>query len=259
MLDKLVVWVRGMKLPDNYLKEALIRGMCRPMGHVLKVQVKLPTGYVGEVVRVHVKINVNAKLFHFVSITRDRKKELYKVKYEKVPFFCSACGLLGHWHEECGTGEHDESKLEWCPVMLADGGRGRGCGRGSGSDPAGNGMYRGRGRDRAGATDPRFEDTELGSHVGRYSYYEGVDIEYKEYSSRKRLPFQTVRNLPELTENSTVLALVDKRNNLEEGNTVSLAENMPGKVLAQNKSRRSDGEDDSKISAVPDVGADMTQ
>ena len=175
----------------------------------------------------------------------------------KYIFFCSACGLLGHWHEECGTGEHDESKLEWCPVMLADGGRGRGCGRGSGSDPAGNGMYRGRGRDRAGATDPRSEDTELGSQVGRYADYEGMDIEYKEHSSRKRLPFQTFQNLP---ENSTVLALVDKRNNLDkEGNTVSLAENMRGKVLAQNKSRRSDGEDDSKISAVPDVGADMTQ
>ena len=87
MLDKLVVWVRVTKLPDNYLKVALIRGMCRPMGEVLKVQVKLPAGYVGEVVRVHVKINVNAKLSRFVSITRDTKKELYKVKYEKIHFF----------------------------------------------------------------------------------------------------------------------------------------------------------------------------
>ncbi len=26
---------------------------------------------------------------------------------------------LGHWHEECGTGEHDVAKLGWGPFLIA--------------------------------------------------------------------------------------------------------------------------------------------
>jgi hypothetical protein len=37
-------------------------------------------------------------------MTREKKKEYYQVKYEKMPDFCAHCGMLGHWYEECGTG-----------------------------------------------------------------------------------------------------------------------------------------------------------
>lgn len=36
---------------------------------------------------------------------------------------------MGHWHEECGSKEHDETKFEWENFILAPG-RGRGGGRG---------------------------------------------------------------------------------------------------------------------------------
>lgn len=62
-------------------------------------------------------------------ITKVGETEKYLLKYEKLPTFCKACGLMGHWHEDCGTGEHDETKLEWGSFILAAR-RGRGAGRG---------------------------------------------------------------------------------------------------------------------------------
>jgi hypothetical protein len=119
VLDKVAVWVRVMQLPDNYLKEPIIRGMCRQIGEITEVQVKLPAGFIGEFARVRAKIKVDNKLVRFVSITKDKKRDRYQLKYEKLPVFCGACGLLGHWHQECGTGEHEESKLEWGDFILA--------------------------------------------------------------------------------------------------------------------------------------------
>lgn len=31
-------------------------------------------------------------------------------KYEKMPRFCAHCGIMGHSHLECGTGEYKEEE-----------------------------------------------------------------------------------------------------------------------------------------------------
>ena len=151
VLDKLVVWIHVLKLPDNYLKEAVIKGMCRSVGQVIEVQPKLPAGFAGEYARVKVCIDVNKKLSRFVSISKCQKKEFYQVQYEKLPHFCNHCGPIGHWFQECGTGEHDESKFEWGDFILVDQGRGSGRGSAYGRGSAGErAPFMGRGRARSG-------------------------------------------------------------------------------------------------------------
>ena len=59
------------------------------------------------------KLDVTKKLTRFVSFSKEGKTEFYQVKYEKLPTFCNFCGMIGHWHEECGDGVHDEAKFEW--------------------------------------------------------------------------------------------------------------------------------------------------
>lgn len=59
VLDKVAVWARILKLPDNYLNEAVIKGMCKKMGKTQETQIQLPAGYVGAFVRV--KVNLMSK------------------------------------------------------------------------------------------------------------------------------------------------------------------------------------------------------
>ena len=133
-LDKLETWSQIHKLPDAVLKnEAFVKNMARRIGEVEEVQITLPSGYVGQFIRVRVKLDVNQKLTRFVSFTRAGKTEYYQVKYEKLPTFCNACGKLGHWHQECGSGEHDEDKLEWGSFIMAPR-RGRCGGRSTGQN-----------------------------------------------------------------------------------------------------------------------------
>jgi hypothetical protein len=120
-LNRVTIWAQIHKLHDNYLKEHVIRGMARGVGEVAKVQIKLPAGFIGSFVRLKVKLDVNKKLNRFVSMARERKKEYYQVKYAKMLDFCAHCGMIGHWYEDCGSGEHDPSSFEWGDFIMADG------------------------------------------------------------------------------------------------------------------------------------------
>ncbi|KAE8821405.1 hypothetical protein D1007_00547 [Hordeum vulgare] len=168
-LDKLETWAQIHKLPDGVLKSEEALGiLAQRVGEVQEVQVTLPNGFVGEFIRVRVKLDVNKKLTRVVGITKGGATEKYLVKFEKLPTFCHACGLMGHWYEDCGTGEHDTSKFEWGNFVLgprrcrvggpggrSNGGRGRddrpldptyGRGRGDEEDYGVGAFGRGRGQ-----------------------------------------------------------------------------------------------------------------
>jgi hypothetical protein len=53
-----------------------------------------------------------------LNIEGEGKKRFY-VKYEKVPFFCKHCGLIGHNHEECGDGVWGAKDLQYGDFMFA--------------------------------------------------------------------------------------------------------------------------------------------
>jgi hypothetical protein len=110
----------------------------KKIGKVTEVE-PAPPG-VGNFVRARVKIDVRKTLERFVTISRGGKREFYKIQFEKFLKLCGACRILGHTHLECGTEEHDETKLKREDFLKADcntwhgrwgflGGRGDGAGR----------------------------------------------------------------------------------------------------------------------------------
>ncbi|KAK1661438.1 hypothetical protein QYE76_049597 [Lolium multiflorum] len=78
------------------------------------------------------------------------EREIYLIKYEKVPKFCEVCGLLGHEYVECGNGFHKPDALVYGEWLIAEPPRrGRGRGRTGGFAPrGGRAPARGRGRGR---------------------------------------------------------------------------------------------------------------
>lgn len=66
-----------------------------------------------------VRLDVGKKLTRIGHITKGGETEPYSVKYEKLPTLYYECGLMGHWYEECGSGEHDASKFEWGRFILS--------------------------------------------------------------------------------------------------------------------------------------------
>ena len=103
-LSKIAVWARVLKLPNNYLKEAVTKGMCRNMSEILEVRIQLPAGYIGAFVHIRVKLHINKKLIRFVPVTRGGKRNRYQIKYEKLPIFCWNYGVLGHCRERMWYG-----------------------------------------------------------------------------------------------------------------------------------------------------------
>jgi hypothetical protein len=111
-LNTFETWIQIDKLPIRYRNDALIKNLTeRKVGKAIKVETDV--NGVGNFVRVRVVLDVRRVLAHFVTVSRDGQREFYQVKYEKLPKFCCACGVIGHTHLECGTGEHKEEKLKW--------------------------------------------------------------------------------------------------------------------------------------------------
>jgi hypothetical protein len=111
-LNHFETWIQIHKLPVGYRNEALIKNLTeRNVGKAIKVETVVHGQ--GNFVRVRVKLDVRKKLARVVTVSREKKREYYQIQYEKIPRFCGACGFLGHSHLECGSGEHDESKLKW--------------------------------------------------------------------------------------------------------------------------------------------------
>lgn len=50
------------------------------------------------------KIDVTKPLKNAASLVVKKKREIFRVKYERLPELCVVCGHLGHMYKECGDG-----------------------------------------------------------------------------------------------------------------------------------------------------------
>ncbi|KAM0822771.1 hypothetical protein ACQ4PT_071297 [Festuca glaucescens] len=119
VFNGMYVWAQIHGIPELYRKLDIVDDLARKIGMVKEVQLAPKLLFEGNYVRVRVRINIEKALMRFVSLTIPEGKKRLMVKYEKLPFFCKRCGLLGHDHEECGDGVWEEKQLQWGSWMLA--------------------------------------------------------------------------------------------------------------------------------------------
>lgn len=116
----LYVWAQIHGIPELYRKEGVVDDLARRVGKIKEVQMNPKLFFEGNYVRIRVLVEINKPLKRVVTLNveGEGKKRLF-IKYEKVPFFCKRCGLIGHNHEECGDGVWGTKDLQYGDFMLA--------------------------------------------------------------------------------------------------------------------------------------------
>ncbi|KAM0931421.1 hypothetical protein ACQ4PT_000440 [Festuca glaucescens] len=144
-LVKIAVWAQIHDLPEGY--RPLAENLARRVGSFEAAEPD-SMDYYGNYCRARVKVDVREPLKRAVSISCGGKRDIFRVRYEKIPDWCEVCGLLGHVYKEHGNGIHEPNTRKWGQWLLAEpAGRGRGRGRGStprGAGRSGRGRFRGR-------------------------------------------------------------------------------------------------------------------
>lgn len=145
-LDTIEIWAQIHDVPDLYAH--LVPSLAAKVGEVLFTEPQ-SQDFTGNFYRVWIRINVTKPLKNAVSMISEGKRQIYRVKYEKLPDWCAVCGMLGHLYKEHETGIHPLSALIFKELRAAwfmRTGRGPGGGRGRrGGCRGGRNGGRGRG------------------------------------------------------------------------------------------------------------------
>jgi hypothetical protein len=116
--DKLTIWAQIKNLRFELMNKHWAESLGSKLGKVEKVDVDSDNRAWGNFLRVRVTINITKPLMKVITAysMKYKKYEKYDVRYERLPYYCFSCGLIGHSSMECPTrGERDEEgKLPWC-------------------------------------------------------------------------------------------------------------------------------------------------
>ena len=118
--NRVQVWIQIHKIPPLYRTEKILKQLAGKVGEVISVEMKaIPTSG-GDFHRARVNLLASKPLTRFVTLAPEGQESmLLLVQYEKMAQFCAHCGVMGHTHLECGTGEHGEEALQYGDWMLA--------------------------------------------------------------------------------------------------------------------------------------------
>ena len=107
-LDTLELWMQVHDLPNGFYP--LIKALAKKVGEFVYAEPK-SHDFEGNFYRVRIKINVFKPLKNAVSLVHKDERQIFKVKYERLPDWCAICGHLGHQFKEHGDGIHPKSAL----------------------------------------------------------------------------------------------------------------------------------------------------
>jgi hypothetical protein len=124
------IWIQIHDLPVGYAP--MVKSLASKVGQFIASE-GMSNDYTGNFYRVRVRLDVKNPLKSVVSMVRAGKRELFLVKYEKLPNWCQVCGHLGHEYKDHGDGLHPPQALVFKDLRAAwsmrDGSRpGRGTG-----------------------------------------------------------------------------------------------------------------------------------
>jgi hypothetical protein len=104
ILDAVLVWVRIYDVPGEKQNKHWGMRYGNGLGKAVEVDVPDDENDMHEFLRVRVELPYNRRLQTQLTTGVKGKPgqvKVYKLKYERVPYFCSHCGFMGHRKEGC--------------------------------------------------------------------------------------------------------------------------------------------------------------
>ncbi|KAE8683710.1 hypothetical protein F3Y22_tig00111191pilonHSYRG00128 [Hibiscus syriacus] len=95
------LWVYG--LPIGWMNQDFEINIENRIGPKIAIDMREGTGRWGDYLRIHVEITITKSLRRCVILrtNKDGQRRMCMMKYERLPTFCYACGIVGHAFEEC--------------------------------------------------------------------------------------------------------------------------------------------------------------
>ena len=100
-LNKIDIWIQIHDPPDGFF--SYIKSSSTTMGEFIYAE-SMSHDLEGNFFRVCVKIGVENPLENAISLVIKKKREIFYVKYDRLPDWCVVCGKLGHMFKEGGNG-----------------------------------------------------------------------------------------------------------------------------------------------------------
>jgi hypothetical protein len=137
VLNTFKIWIQIHDMLDGF--KPMLESLASKVGKVIAME-KSSNDFSGNFFRVRILCDVRKPLKNAVSMVKAGRRQLFLVKYERLPDWCALCGMIGHLHTEHGDGVHPPASLvfkdlkaNWSMRVTSSGrGRGRGTGQGQG-------------------------------------------------------------------------------------------------------------------------------
>lgn len=103
IFDGMEMWVRIMDLPLGWMNQTRGARAMGLIGRVVKMDVDKDGKASGAYLRGHVAIEIDKPLRRGVLLRMSKTEEprWFHAQYEKLPYYCFACGVIGHSEVEC--------------------------------------------------------------------------------------------------------------------------------------------------------------
>lgn len=103
--ERMEIWVRLINLPLGWMNSHRGTRAMSLIGEVIKLDVDEGGKASGPFLRARVGIDIAKPVRRGVLLKTDKNKppEWFTVQYEKLPFFCKSCGVIGHSELVCST------------------------------------------------------------------------------------------------------------------------------------------------------------
>jgi hypothetical protein len=133
VLNTFKIWIQIHDMLDGF--KPMLESLASKVGKVIAME-KSSNDFSGNFFRVRILCDVRKPLKNAVSMVKAGRRQLFLVKYERLPDWCAVCGMIGHLYTEHGDGIHQPESLIYKDLKaswsIRAPGRGRRRGRGPG-------------------------------------------------------------------------------------------------------------------------------